>query len=119
MWSCPSTPAHAPRRLRHPVGSDSRLRLELETPFRGCKTRYPHRIFERRAGPARGSRVPPAGGRDLVYPASFEYVAPTTLDDAFAHLDAHGDDGKVLAGGQSLIPLMKLRFAAPAVLVDI
>jgi len=54
-----------------------------------------------------------------VYPASFEYVAPTTLDDAFAHLDAHGDDGKVLAGGQSLIPLMKLRFAAPAVLVDI
>jgi aerobic carbon-monoxide dehydrogenase medium subunit len=54
-----------------------------------------------------------------VYPASFEYVAPTTLDDAFAHLDAHGDDGKVLAGGQSLIPLMKLRFAVPAVLVDI
>jgi len=54
-----------------------------------------------------------------VYPASFEYVAPTSLDDAIAQLDAHGDDGKVLAGGQSLIPLMKLRFAAPAVLVDI
>jgi carbon-monoxide dehydrogenase medium subunit len=54
-----------------------------------------------------------------VYPASFEYLAPTTLDDAIAHLDAHGDDGKVLAGGQSLIPLMKLRFAVPAVLVDI
>jgi len=54
-----------------------------------------------------------------VYPASFEYVAPETLDDAIAQLDAHGDDGKVLAGGQSLIPLMKLRFAAPAVLVDI
>jgi carbon-monoxide dehydrogenase medium subunit len=54
-----------------------------------------------------------------VYPASFEYLAPETLDDAIAHLDAHGDDGKVLAGGQSLIPLMKLRFAAPAVLVDI
>jgi len=54
-----------------------------------------------------------------VYPASFEYLAPTTLDDAIAQLDAHGDDGKVLAGGQSLIPLMKLRFAAPAVLVDI
>jgi carbon-monoxide dehydrogenase medium subunit len=54
-----------------------------------------------------------------VYPASFEYLSPTTLDDAIAHLDAHGDDGKVLAGGQSLIPLMKLRFAVPAVLVDI
>ena len=54
-----------------------------------------------------------------MYPASFEYLAPTTLDDAIAHLDAHGDDGKVLAGGQSLIPLMKLRFAVPAVLVDI
>ena len=54
-----------------------------------------------------------------MYPASFEYLAPTTLDDAIAQLDAHGDDGKVLAGGQSLIPLMKLRFAAPAVLIDI
>jgi len=54
-----------------------------------------------------------------VYPASFAYLAPTTLDDAIAHLDEHGDEGKVLAGGQSLIPLMKLRFAAPAALIDI
>ena len=54
-----------------------------------------------------------------MYPASFEYLAPATLDDAIAHLDEHGDDGKVLAGGQSLIPLMKLRFAAPAALIDI
>jgi carbon-monoxide dehydrogenase medium subunit len=54
-----------------------------------------------------------------VYPASFEYLAPTTLDDAIAHLDAYGDEGKVLAGGQSLIPLMKLRFAAPAALIVI
>ena len=54
-----------------------------------------------------------------MYPASFEYLAPTTLDDAIAHLDEHGDDGKVLAGGQSLIPLMKLRFAAPTALIDI
>jgi carbon-monoxide dehydrogenase medium subunit len=54
-----------------------------------------------------------------VYPASFEYLAPTTLDDAIAHLDEHGDEGKVLAGGQSLIPLMKLRFAAPTALIDI
>jgi carbon-monoxide dehydrogenase medium subunit len=54
-----------------------------------------------------------------VYPASFEYLAPATLDDALAILDREGNEAKVLAGGQSLIPLMKLRFAAPRVLVDI
>jgi carbon-monoxide dehydrogenase medium subunit len=54
-----------------------------------------------------------------VYPASFEYFAPTTLDEALSLLERYGDDAKVLAGGQSLIPLMKLRFAAPQALVDI
>ena len=54
-----------------------------------------------------------------MYPPSFEYFAPTTLDDALAALERHGDDAKVLAGGQSLIPLMKLRFASPRVLVDL
>jgi aerobic carbon-monoxide dehydrogenase medium subunit len=54
-----------------------------------------------------------------VYPASFEYFAPSTLDEAFSILDRFGDEAKVLAGGQSLIPLMKLRFAVPAALVDI
>jgi carbon-monoxide dehydrogenase medium subunit len=54
-----------------------------------------------------------------MYPASFEYFAPTTLDEALALLEEHGDEAKVLAGGQSLIPLMKLRFAAPRVVVDI
>ena len=54
-----------------------------------------------------------------MYPASFDYAAPATIDEALATLDRHGDDAKVLAGGQSLIPLMKLRFAAPAMLVDI
>ena len=54
-----------------------------------------------------------------MYPASFDYVAPATLDEALALLDRYGDEAKVLAGGQSLIPLMKLRFAAPRVLVDI
>jgi carbon-monoxide dehydrogenase medium subunit len=55
----------------------------------------------------------------VMYPASFEYVAPTTLDEALAVLEEHGDEAKVLAGGQSLIPLMKLRFAAPRIVVDI
>jgi aerobic carbon-monoxide dehydrogenase medium subunit len=54
-----------------------------------------------------------------VYPASFEYFAPTTIDEAFALLDEYGDEAKVLAGGQSLIPLMKLRFASPRAIVDI
>jgi len=54
-----------------------------------------------------------------MYPASFEYFAPTTLDQALCLLQEHGEDAKVLAGGQSLIPLMKLRFAAPGVIVDI
>jgi carbon-monoxide dehydrogenase medium subunit len=54
-----------------------------------------------------------------MYPASFEYFAPRTLDEALSTLERFGDEGKVLAGGQSLIPLMKLRFAAPRALVDI
>jgi carbon-monoxide dehydrogenase medium subunit len=54
-----------------------------------------------------------------MYPARFEYFAPTTLDEALSILDRYGDEAKVLAGGQSLIPLMKLRFAAPQALVDI
>jgi aerobic carbon-monoxide dehydrogenase medium subunit len=52
-------------------------------------------------------------------PASFEYHAPKTMDEALGLLDELGEDAKVLAGGQSLIPLLKLRFASPAHLVDI
>jgi carbon-monoxide dehydrogenase medium subunit len=52
-------------------------------------------------------------------PPRFEYHRPSTLDEALQTLAAHADDGKVLAGGQSLIPLMKLRFAQPGHLVDI
>jgi aerobic carbon-monoxide dehydrogenase medium subunit len=54
-----------------------------------------------------------------MYPASFDYFAPTTLDEALSLLGEYGEDAKVLAGGQSLIPLMKLRFASPRALVDI
>lgn len=52
-------------------------------------------------------------------PARFDYERPSSLADALSLLEQHGEDAKVLAGGMSLIPLMKLRFAAPAVLVDI
>lgn len=52
-------------------------------------------------------------------PAKFDYVAPTTEEDAISALSEHGDDAKILAGGHSLLPLMKLRFAVPSVVVDI
>src|SRR3954471_7722715 len=54
-----------------------------------------------------------------MYAASFEYHAPATLQDALALLGKYGDDAKVLAGSQSLVPLMKLRLAQPAHLVDL
>ena len=54
-----------------------------------------------------------------MYPPAFDYAAPRDLDEALSLLAAHGDDAKILAGGQSLIPLLKLRFAAPSVLIDI
>lgn len=54
-----------------------------------------------------------------MYPARFEYFAPTTVEEAVSILERYGDEAKVLAGGQSLIPLMKLRFASPRALVDI
>jgi aerobic carbon-monoxide dehydrogenase medium subunit len=52
-------------------------------------------------------------------PARFDYVAAGSADDAVTALVEHGDDAKLLAGGMSLIPLMKLRLATPSVLVDI
>lgn len=52
-------------------------------------------------------------------PPPFEYVAPTSLDEAVAALAEHGEDAKVLAGGQSLIPLLSLRLARPTALVDL
>jgi carbon-monoxide dehydrogenase medium subunit len=54
-----------------------------------------------------------------MYPARFRYEAPRSLDEAIGLLHDAGDDAKVLAGGQSLVPLLKLRFAAPSLLVDI
>jgi carbon-monoxide dehydrogenase medium subunit len=54
-----------------------------------------------------------------MYPSRFHYEAPRSLDEAFGVLQAYGDEAKILAGGQSLIPLIKLRFAAPACIVDI
>ncbi len=52
-------------------------------------------------------------------PPRFDYVAPKTLEEAVAILEREDDEAKVLSGGQSLLPLLKLRFASPRVLVDI
>ncbi|GAA3565283.1 xanthine dehydrogenase family protein subunit M [Amycolatopsis ultiminotia] len=52
-------------------------------------------------------------------PAKFAYRRAATVDEALALLAEHGDDAKLIAGGHSLLPLMKLRFAAPEVVVDI
>jgi len=54
-----------------------------------------------------------------VKPARFEYFCPRTVDEAVDLLARYGDDGKVLAGGQSLVPLMNMRLARPAVIIDI
>jgi len=52
-------------------------------------------------------------------PPSFEYLRPNTIPEAIAMLQQHGDAAKILSGGQSLIPMMKLRLARPAILIDI
>jgi carbon-monoxide dehydrogenase medium subunit len=54
-----------------------------------------------------------------MYPPKFAYEAPKTLNEAIALLDAGGGEAKILAGGQSLIPMVKLRFASPEMLIDI
>jgi carbon-monoxide dehydrogenase medium subunit len=52
-------------------------------------------------------------------PPAFEYLRPKTLPEALAFLQQHGDNAKILSGGQSLIPMMKLRLARPGYLVDL
>jgi aerobic carbon-monoxide dehydrogenase medium subunit len=54
-----------------------------------------------------------------MYPSRFRYEAPRSVDEAIALLHQGAGEAKVLAGGQSLVPLLKLRFAAPELLVDI
>src|SRR5262249_9488893 len=65
----------------------------------------PHRRFHWRLGP--------------MIPRTFEYSAPSTLNEAISLLQKLGPDAKILSGGQSLIPMMKLRLASPPHIVDI
>jgi carbon-monoxide dehydrogenase medium subunit len=52
-------------------------------------------------------------------PAPFDYLAPTTLDEALSALAEHGDDAKILAGGQSLLPVLRMRLNAPEMVIDL
>jgi aerobic carbon-monoxide dehydrogenase medium subunit len=54
-----------------------------------------------------------------VIPAAFDYLAPTTVDEALAALAEGGDDAKVMGGGQSLLPILRMRLNAPDTLVDL
>ena len=54
-----------------------------------------------------------------MYPAAFEYLAPKGIGEAIEFLRRYGEDAKLLAGGQSLVPMMKLRVARPKYLIDI
>jgi len=54
-----------------------------------------------------------------VIPAAFDYVAPSTVDDAVRALSEAGEEAKVIAGGQSLLPVLRMRLAAPSKLVDL
>jgi carbon-monoxide dehydrogenase medium subunit len=54
-----------------------------------------------------------------VIPAQFEYLAPATLEEALSALAEHGDEAKILAGGQSLLPVLRMRLNAPGVVIDL
>src|SRR5437879_8108133 len=54
-----------------------------------------------------------------MFPAAFDYRSPASLEEALELRTEHGDSAKVMAGGQSLVPLLKLRFAQPGLVIDI
>jgi len=96
------------------------------------RLQFPISPSVRQSPPLDPSRGPPRPGgiygsearrrgraRSFVKPAPFHCVAPRSLDEALAVLGQYGEDAKVLAGGQSLIPVMNLRLARPRVLVDL
>jgi len=54
-----------------------------------------------------------------VIPAQFDYLAPSSVEEALSALTEHGDDAKIMAGGQSLLPVLRMRLNAPEVLIDL
>src|SRR4029077_3880615 len=94
---------------RHSRGDERRRRRVV--------TIWHHRCGHARIAPT--TVVAHPGGEVPMIPASFDYVRAETPDHAVQLLQEHGDDAKLLAGGHSLLPLMKLRLATPSVLVDV
>lgn len=95
-----------------PDPSDRDVRIGIEGNLCRCTGYHKHRGVGTRG---RGADPDAAA----MIPAAFEYVRAESADDAVAQLAEHGDEAKLLAGGMSLLPLMKLRLATPAVLVDV
>src|SRR5215469_16337111 len=101
-------------------GAAARPRLRIAarggTRPRIAARRVPAGICASRPGILTRVRRTPGGS---MYPTRFRYEAPRSLDEAISTLRDGGDYAKVLAGGQSLVPMMKLRFASPELVVDI
>ena len=76
----------------------------------------PHHTSTRRTRPTAG--LDRTGERPVI-PAQFDYLAPTTVEEALAALAEDGDDAKVIAGGQSLLPVLRMRLNAPEVVIDL
>src|ERR1700733_4798571 len=127
-------PAGVPHRARPAVrllhagdGDGDRVAAEGEpVADRGGGPRRPrgqhlpvHRLSQHRAGGAdRRRRVERAGGGPVIPPA-FTYVRASSVDEALGLAAEHGEEAKYLAGGHSLLPMMKLRLAFPEVLIDL
>src|SRR5699024_1275773 len=79
-----------------------------------------HHALHTRAGVA-GDPLTAArfGRRGPMIPAQFDYVAPQSVEDALTALAEAGDDAKVLAGGQSLLPILRLRMNTPETIIDL
>ena len=103
----------------HPTEEDVRLGLEGNL----CRCTGYHNIVKSVLAARRpdgdGTRPPPLLWRHPVIPAAFDYVRAESAEEAISLVGEHGDEAKFIAGGHSLLPMMKLRLAQPSVLIDI
>ena len=110
-----------PRHQRHPDAVHARAGVAGD-PRRGSRGRRPHDRCGRpalRRVDGHGRHRRPERWRCAVIPAQFDYVAPTSVEDALAALAEHGDDAKIIAGGQSLLPVLRMRLNAPETVIDL
>ena len=110
-----------PRRQRRPDAVHPRAGVEGDPVRRVALRRGDRRgpAALRRRHPQPGSLSGRDGRSGTVIPTAFDYQAPTTVDEALAALASGGDDVKVMGGGQSLLPILRMRLNAPDLLVDL